>query len=171
MFPKHNLMYVVDKNTAERFEAEIARVEEKEFNMLKKNKNFDFDWSIYRGEEVYKLYIKNSTEILGLMRIIDHPGSGFDFLEIDVIEISKKNQGMDNGLGRIGGCLLGYAAMLSHHYGHDGVIFLVAKNKKAALFHEKFGFEYIGNIGVLGERMVSETRNSIELIREYLYKI
>jgi hypothetical protein len=163
-------MYVEDKQTGEKFEVEITKVELKEFSKLKKNRQFDFDWSKYKGEEVYKLYIPGSKDILGLMRVIDHPEQHFDYLEIDVIEISKSNQGKEKGLGRIGGCLLGYAALLSDKYGHDGFLGLVAKNKKASLFHNKFGFNYIGNVGVLGERMMSDTTNSIELIKEYINK-
>ena len=86
------------------------------------------------------------------------------------IEISKENQGKGKGLGRIGGCLLGYAALLSDEYGHEGFIGLIAKNKKAKLFHEKFGFQYIGSIAVLGERMASDTANSVKLIKEYINK-
>jgi L-amino acid N-acyltransferase YncA len=163
-------MFVEDKQTGEKFEAEIGKVEDKEFTSLKRNRRFDFDWSKYKGEEVYKLYIKDAKEILGLMRVIDHPEPGYDFLEIDPIEISKENQGKEKGLGRIGGCLLGFAAILSDEYRHDGFLVLVAKNKKASLFHDKYGFQYIGRMAVLGERMISTTGNSIELIKEFINK-
>lgn len=163
-------MYVEDLQTGEKFEVEIERVGLKEFAGLKKSKRFDFDWSQYKGEEVYKLYIKGFKEILGLMRVIDHPEPLMDYLEIDVLEISKENQGKEKGLGRIGGCLIGFAALLSDEYGHDGFLGLVAKNRKVSLFQNKYGFKCIGSIGVLGERMVSETRNSIELVKEYINK-
>lgn len=163
-------MYVEDKQTGEKFEVEIGRMELKEFSKLKKNRQFDFDWTKYKGEEVYKLYISGAKEILGLMRVIDHPEPLYDYLEIDAIEINKDNQGKEKGLGRIGGCLLGFAALLSDQYGHEGFLGLVAKNKKAPLFHNKYGFNYIGSVAVLGERMVSVTKNSIELVKEYIDK-
>ncbi|SEV99757.1 hypothetical protein SAMN05428988_1114 [Chitinophaga sp. YR573] len=163
-------MYVEDKQTGEKFDVEIGRVELKEFAGLKKSQRFYFDWSKYKGEEVYKLYINGAKEVLGLMRVIDRPEPGHDYLEIDVLEISKENQGKEKGLGRIGGCLLGFAALLSDEYGHEGFLALVAKNKKASLFHKKYGFQYIGSIAVLGERMMSDTRNSIELVKEYMDK-
>lgn len=98
------------------------------------------------------------------------PEPGFDYLEIDVIEIGKENRGAGNSLDRIAGCLLGYAALLSDEYGHDGYLGLVAKNHKASLFQNKYGFHCIGSIGVLGERMASETPNSIKLIKDYIDK-
>lgn len=163
-------MYVENKQTGEKFEVNIQKLKSREFTRLKKSTRFDFDWSLYKGKEVYKLCITGSKEILGLMRVIDHPEPGYDYLEVDAIEISKENQGKECGLGRIGGCLLGYAALLSDEYGHDAFIGLVAKNRKAELFHNKFGFQYIGSIAVLGERMVSDTVNSINLIKEYINK-
>jgi len=161
-------MYVQDKQTGEKFESEIRRVTDKELPGLNKSTRYVFDWSKYKGQEVYKLCLLGEKDSLGLMRVVDHPEQGFDFLEVDVIEVSNENKGKENGLGRIGGCLLAYAALLSDQYGHDGFVFLVAKNEKAPLFHDKFGFQYIGSIGVLGERMASETSNSIELIKTYL---
>ncbi|BAV07134.1 hypothetical protein FLA_3157 [Filimonas lacunae] len=45
------------------------------------------------------------------------------------------------------------------------------KSKRAALFHEKYGFQYIGSGGgVAGERMMSDTINSIKLAKEYTDK-
>jgi hypothetical protein len=163
-------MYVQDKQTGEKFEAEIRRVTDRELARLKKSTRYEFDWTIYKGQEVYKLCLMGEKNSLGLMRVIDRPEQGFDFLEVDVIEISNENKGKENGLGRIGGCLLAYAALLSDQYGHDGFVFLVAKNKKAPLFHFKFGFQNIGGIAVRGVRMSSNTANSIELIKTYLEK-
>ena len=163
-------MYAEDKQTGEKFEVNIKRVEAQDFKTLKKSARFDFDWSLYKKDEVYKLSITDAKEILGLMRVIDHPEPGYDYLEIDVIEISKENRGKETGLGRIGGCLLAYAAILSDEYGHDGFLGLVAKNQKAELFHSKYGFFYIGSIGVMGERMMSDTGNAIKLIKEYIDK-
>lgn len=163
-------MYVENKQTGEKFEVKIEKVADKDFSAIKKSRKFDFDWRKYKGEEVYKLCIDGFDEILGLMRVIDHPEPLYDYLEIDVIEISKDNQGKDSGLGRIGGCLLGYASLLSEQYGHEGFLGLIAKNKKASLFHKKYGFQYIGSMAVLGERMISDTANSIELVKEYIDK-
>lgn len=68
-----------------------------------------------------------------------------------------------------GGCLPGFATLLSEEYGHEGFLALVAKNKKALLFHKKYGFQYIGNIAVLGERMMSDTWNYM-MIRDFKNK-
>jgi hypothetical protein len=163
-------MYIEDKNSGEKFEAEVIRVGDKELGRIKRDARFDFDWSLYKGKEVYKLHIRGTEQVLGLMHVIDRPEEGFDFLEIDAIEVSKENRGAQEGLGRIGGCLLGFAAVLSGEYGHDGFLGLVAKNERAKVFHEKFGFEYIGRVGVLGERMCSATANSIWLVSEYVTK-
>lgn len=163
-------MFVEDKQTGEKYEATIRKVTIQEFAKIKKSNRFEFDWSRYRGQEVYKICIVGSDEILGLMRVIDHPDPGFDFLEIDVIETSKENRGKGNGLDRIAGCLLGYAVLLSDEYGHAGFIGLTAKTQKAKIFHRKYGFEHIGSIGVFGKRMASNTANSIRLVKEYVDK-
>lgn len=163
-------MYVENEQTNEKFGARVGKVDNKDFPAIKRSRKFDFEWSKYKGDEVYKLCLDGEDEILGLMHVIDHPEPLHDFLEISVIEISKDNRGRENGLGRIGGCLLAYAVLLSQEYNHDGFLALIAKNRKAQLFHRKYGFQYIGNMGVLGERMISDTANSIELVKEYIDK-
>lgn len=160
-------MYLTDQN-GNKVEAEIRCVESRDFTKLKKHPQFKFDWTQYKGMEVYKLCLKGNAEILGLMHVTDFPDPGFDFLMIEQVEIQKQHQGEKNGLNRIGGCLLAYAARLSVEYGHEGFLSLIAKNNKALLFHSKYGFDYLGQIAVMGERMCSPTSNSLKLILRYL---
>ncbi|WP_343744034.1 hypothetical protein [Chitinophaga sp.] len=163
-------MYVENKQTGKKCNVRVEKIGSKDFSIIRRSKKFDFDWNKYKGEDIYKLCLDETGEILGLMHVIDHPDPCYDVLEINVIEISKDNRG-ENGFGRIGGCLLAYAVLLSQEYHHDGYLVLTAKNKKASLFHSKYGFQYIGKIGgVMGERMVSDTANSIELVKEYADK-
>ena len=163
-------MIIKDLETENDIEAEIERITQADLRSIKKAKSFGFNWSEYAGaeQEVYKLIIKETGEILGLMCVIDRPEPGFNFLQIEAIEARLDQQGSGKRYGRIAGCLLAYAARLAIKKGHDGYILLVAKTEKAGLFHGKYGFDYIGDIGTLAPRMVSVRLNSLSLIRKYL---
>ncbi len=161
-------MFVTDTETGEKHRVEIGPVTLPDFSIIRKSKEYRFDWQIYMGKEVYKLSIKGDRDILGLIHIESHPEFGFDYLEIVAIEIGLEQQGKGKRYDRVAGCLIGFAARLSFKNGHEGMLFLIAKTEKARLFHSKYGFQYLGNIGVLGERMASMDKNSLRLIKDYL---
>ncbi len=61
-------MKVIKSTTGEHFQVNIDYVEDEDYKSLSKRRYF-FDWKEEKDHEVYKLIIKNSFDILGLISI------------------------------------------------------------------------------------------------------
>lgn len=162
-------MYVTDTKDDSFHEVEVLEVTTDDRKRIKAGRQFTFDWSKSKTKEgmVYKLCLKSDKTILGLLYLIPHPEEGHQYLEVMLIEAAKQNRGDDKRFDRVGGCLLAFACRQSYITGCTGYVMLIAKAEKARLFHQKFGFKYIGSVGVLGERMVSEPENTNAIINEF----
>jgi len=160
-------MFLINVKTGEKIEAFVERMTASDFKRIRRERNFQFKWHEYKSQDVYKLLI-NGNDILGMMCIIDRPEAGFDFLEIQAIEVRTDQRGSIKKFDRIAGCLLAFAAMKSFSYGRDGYIALTSKTATAKIYQDKYGFYFLGNVGTLGPRMGSDQRNSQILIDRYL---
>jgi ribosomal protein S6E (S10) len=61
-------MKIIAISTGEKYSVDILPVEIDEFKTLRKDRYF-FDWKIEKNQEVYKLQIKGSSDIIGLVSI------------------------------------------------------------------------------------------------------
>ncbi len=61
-------MKIIDTTTGENHSVDILPVEIDELKTLKKDRYF-FDWKTEKNQEVYKLQIRGSSDILGLVSI------------------------------------------------------------------------------------------------------
>jgi hypothetical protein len=161
-------MIIKDLTNGRDVDGEIERLTKADFKWIKKSRTFEFNWDEYSQQEVYKLVVRGTKEILGLMCIEDRSDPAFNCLEIVAIETRLDQRGKKKTYDRIAGCLFGFAARLAFKNGHEGMIFLIAKTKTAELFHKRYGFDYLGNINSVGTRMASEENNSQRLISNYL---
>ncbi len=161
-------MHIKDARTKENYEVIIKPVTTTEIKSLSGSNQFVFDWYSTIGCEVLKLTRVDSTEILGLMHIEDHPEPGHDYLEIKLLEVSSDNRENEKRYENIAGCLIAFACRISVVRGHGGFIMLISKTQTAAIYAEKYGFINIGSIGTIGQRMISDERNARILIKKYL---
>lgn len=129
---------------------------------------YKFNWHLYKGKAVYKLRLINETAILGLIHIIPYPQEGYQFLQIDLLEVGQSNRGKHKTYDKIAGCLIAFACKQSFVTGCTGVVMLIAKTQIANLYHAAYGFEYIGGKNAAGVKMVSDYENSNRLIKKYL---
>ncbi len=83
-------MKIIDTSTGEKHSVEILPVEIDEFKTLRKDSYF-FDWKIEKNQEVYKLQIKGSSDILGLVSI--ERISQEWRIHIRLLTVSKENKG------------------------------------------------------------------------------
>lgn len=160
-------MHVVEKSSGSKVDVEVLRVKNSELKAIKKSKQFVFDWEEPEEGEIYKLVLKGTTEIIGLMHIVVRSDSDFRCVEVISIEKRKEAVGIP-GYENVAGCLFAVAAREATKHGLRGFLFLIAKTKSAELFHGKYGFDYISGRYSQGVRMASETENSNELMRKYL---
>lgn len=74
---------------------------------------------MYKSQEVYKLRLKTSELILGLMCLIDHRDPETRAIEIELLEVSIENTRSTKKWDRIAGCLIAYACRESFKRGDD----------------------------------------------------
>ena len=137
-------MKVKDVQSGVEFDAEIEPVSKEDFSTIKKDigRFAKFDWSKYKGKEVYQLKLKNGKQILGLMCIIDHTDPYTNAIEIELLEVAAENVGVDKKIENIGGCLIAFACRESIKRGHDGYVFLIPKTELVKHYINHYGFEH-----------------------------
>jgi hypothetical protein len=166
-------MFIIDIATGKKLEAIIEPLAKEDFKTIQKSKDrFNkFDWSEYRGEEVYKLRLKNDDIILGLMCLTDHDDDATNAIEIELVEVSDENIGSNKKLDNIGGCLIAFACRESFKRGHDGVVFLTPKTQLLEHYTSKYGFYHmpLKTVNRPEGLMILYGENSRALIKKYLY--
>ena len=83
-------MKIVDTSTGKEYPVEILPVESEDFDSLGKVRYF-FDWRIERNQEVYKLQMTGSSDILGLVSMERIPNEWR--IHIRLLTVSKENKG------------------------------------------------------------------------------
>jgi len=138
----------------------IDIVSKEDFSIIKKSKQFEFDWNKEKKNLVFKIHKKNEEDILGLISLIDFPKELR--VEIHLLEISSNNIGKNKVIDRLAGCLIAYACTLAFEKDYDGFVSLVSKTEIVKLYKEKYGFQEMGN------HLCTLLHNSDSLINEYL---
>ncbi|MFK7798942.1 MAG: hypothetical protein AB8E82_15930 [Aureispira sp.] len=142
------------------FSAEILEIEERDFAIIKKSGQFQFDWSREQGCHVFKIVKQGDEEILGLLSVINYPQELR--IHINLIESADDNKGKGKKVDRIAGCLLAFAAKLAFENSYLGFVSLVPKTELIELYVKKYGFIAYGN------QLAIEKQASINLINKYL---
>jgi len=155
-------MKLLNIGTEEEFDAEIVEVESTEYQKIRKEKQFDFDWSKEKSNYVFKIVSKDEedAQILGLISLIDIPKELR--IHINLVEVSKENIGKSKKIARIAGCLIAFATQISFEKGYSGFTSLVPKTLLIKLYVEKYGFSQYGT------QLAIEGKASINLIQKYL---
>ncbi|MBK6901323.1 MAG: hypothetical protein IPH04_00530 [Saprospirales bacterium] len=146
----------------EAVDAEIEEAAGNDLRQILRSKNFLFDWQFEKkqGLELYKLYLAETGQIVGLMSLADIPE---EFrIHLNLIESSKENIGKDKQIDHIPGALIAFACELAFKRGYDGFVSLVPKTKLIDLYKNKYGFEQYGRM------LATEGTNSLSLIIKYL---
>jgi hypothetical protein len=135
---------LMDLAVGKLIEAVIEPSTAKDFTLIRKSKDrFDkFDWSKYKEKEVYKLRLKESDLIVGLVCLLEHQDPAIDAIEIELLEVSAENIGKGKLFDFIGGCLIAFACRESFKRGHEGCVFLVPKTSLIDHYVNKYGFKY-----------------------------
>jgi len=162
-------MYIQDTKTGKKFKIVIESVLLSDFEVIKKDSNFAFEWKKYKKKEVYKLRIVQEEKIQGLMCIVDHDDELTNAIEIELLEVADENVGKKRKLGRIAGVLIAFACRESIKRGHEGYIFLTPKTKLIEHYQSKYHLSFTGPLGnnPVGV-MVGEETIARKLIKQYL---
>lgn len=154
------IMHVIQVITHEKLEVSVEKIKPSEIKQILKSKRFNFDWNTESKYEVYKLYIIETGEILGLMSLADWPAELR--IEISLIESSKDNVGSNKKYERIAGNLIAFACGISFDRGYYGFISLIPKTALRSYYINEYGMTD-GGISVY-----SDIANSTKLLDKYI---
>ncbi len=152
-------MKIIDTSTGKKHSVEILPVEIDEFKILRKDRYF-FNWKIEKNQEVYKLQIKGSNDILGLVSI--ERISQEWRIHIRLLTVSKENKGNRKKYDKIAGNLIAYVAKIAiREYGELACVSLRPKSQIAQHYIDKY------NMNITGITLSIEVPEIINLIKLY----
>ncbi|WP_020534522.1 hypothetical protein [Lewinella cohaerens] len=153
-------MNLVNTKTGNKINGKIKRLSSAKVKKLKEGRKFDFDWSLEQANEVYAIVKSGSTELLGLISLIDV--SEELRIHINLIESAIPYRGKGKQIDGIPGCLIGFACEMSFKKGYDGFVSLTPKTRLVNYYQEKFGFL------MAGKSMVVFLDVAQSIIKKYL---
>ncbi len=150
-------MYVIN---TKRQRKELAIISEFTPETIAGNEDFEFDWNLERENLLYKLEIKKSNQILGLisLKINDEELR----VEISLLELAKSNVGKDKLYDNVACILIAYACRLAFKLNFFGFVSLIPKTKLIKHYKDKYGFEQFGR------HLAIDFERSELLIEKYL---
>lgn len=153
------MMYVFDTSSGKRFKVEILPLESVDFKSIKKKRYF-FDWKLELGYEIYKLKIKSSNDIIGLISIERIPEEWR--IHVRLLTVSIENKGVNKRFDKIVGNLLAFVAAIAvKEYGFLACVSLKPKTKIAMHYINKY------NMNITGMTLSLEVPEILNLVKDY----
>lgn len=153
-------MEVINTKDNNSYEVTIEPATIADIKNITKSKRFSFNWREPGGATTFKLAIKDTGEILGLMSITDRPED--KAIEINLLESSKENIGKGKEYANIAGCMIAYACREAFKKGYDGYVCLVPKTVLKRHYASIYGME------ATGRYMFIDGRESYNLIQKHI---
>lgn len=152
-------MYVIDAKSGRSQPINISTVTGSEYKSFSKERYW-FDWNKEKGYDVFKLCIKGSEDILGLISLETFEiESG---IEIRLIAVSKDNRGKNKEHERIVGNLIAFAGLRAIHlFAEWACISLVPKTQLINYYKSKYYMIQAGR------SLFLDGLELIQLIKEY----
>lgn len=130
--------------TGEAVEAEIASLEPSDYKRIKNSKRFEFDWKEESGKAAYKIFLRDTEEIMGVMALMDIPLELR--IHLDLIEVAKEQVGKNKQVDGIAGCLIAFACQQAFSRGYGGFVSLQPKTKLIKHYMQQYGFRQYGRL-------------------------
>ena len=152
-------MKILDMSTGKECPVEILPIESEDFKTLGKVRYF-FDWRIERNQEVYKLQMTGSSDILGLVSLERIPREWR--IHIRLLTVSKENKGYGKNYDKIAGNLITHVAKIALiEFGELACVSLKPKSQIAQHYIDKY------NMNVTGKTLSIEVPAILDLINLY----
>lgn len=152
-------MLIVDTKTGQSHKVVIEPVESSDFKGLTKKRYF-FDWKEERGQELYKLRIVDSNDILGLISCERIPEEWR--IHIRLLTVSKENKGVDKKYQNIAANLITFIAKIAvREYAEMACVSLKPKGAIAQYYIDKYG------MNITGATLSIEIQEILSLIKTY----
>ncbi|GAB4093553.1 hypothetical protein [Flaviaesturariibacter terrae] len=161
---------IKDLESGTTLDAMIEPASAGDFQQVRKNKaEFPhFKWSNYKSEEVYRVTLVNSKEVLAMMCNKDHAEEATNAIEIVLLEVANSHVGTKKRYGNIAGCLIAFACRESIKRGRGGLMFLIPKTDLVKHYQSIYGLQYERNARSYTGMMVAYLNDSRRLIQTYL---
>ncbi|MEM9340190.1 MAG: N-acetyltransferase [Bacteroidota bacterium] len=133
---------VIGSTDGKAYKVAIETVQTNDYKSITKSRYF-FDWKKERSQEVYKLTIVGSSDILGLVSVERIPEEWQ--IHIRLITVSKENKGSDKVYENITGNLITFISKIAvREYGELACVSLKPKDAIAQHYVDKFGMNITG---------------------------
>ena len=155
-------MTVTEVKSGKKHKTEIVPIVAEDYESITKYR-FWFNWKTERDYDVYKLRIRGTDDILGLVSLETlHEESR---IEIRLLAVSKENRGMHKKYEHIAGNLIAFACIISVKlFGEWACVSLVPKTKLIDHYMTKYSMLQSG------KSLFLDGRELIELIKRYDYE-
>lgn len=152
-------MHIVETSTGKKHIIDILPVVDIDYKSLSKNRYF-FDWKEEKKQEVYKLLICGSKEILGVVSLERIPTEWR--VHIRLLTVSKENKGNEKKYDKIAGNLIAFVSKLAvEEFGELTCVSLRPKTKIAQHYIKKY------KMNTTGTTLSLEVPEILNLINQY----
>lgn len=135
-------MIVIDTETGQNHQIEIEPVESGDYKIITKRRYF-FDWKEEKDQELYKLSIVGSSDILGLVSCERIPEEWR--IHIRLLSVSRENKGSRKKYERIAGNLITFISRIAvREYAEFACVSLKPKGVIAQHYIDKYGMNITG---------------------------
>lgn len=129
-------MRILHLQSGDSVQVEILRIEANDYQLISKSQ-FWFDWKIEKEYDVYKLCIKSTNNILGVISLETFPSESR--IEIRLLAVSKENRGNNKKYDHIAGNLIAFAGIQAVKlFGEMACISLVPKTELIEHYMKKY---------------------------------
>jgi hypothetical protein len=129
-------MVIVERANGKRHLIKIEPLTDQDNARLTKSRYF-FDWKTEKENETFKLLIRGSNEILGVMSLIEHEDRR---VQINLLAVSKENRGKGKVYEGISGNLIAWACREAvKRFGGDACVSLVPKTRLKNHYKKQYG--------------------------------
>lgn len=132
-------------------DAGIEEIKEEDLGWIESSSEFSFDWSTEQFYEIYKIFLlEDRRNVLGIMSLIDRPDEYR--IHLNLLEVSKSNQGRNKSIDNIAACLIAFAAENAFKRGYYGFVSLEPKTLLIEHYQKNYGFSQYGRyLGIEGK--------------------
>jgi len=152
-------MKVIQVRTGKKYKVEVLLVEKRDYKKITKARYF-FNWKEEQEQEVYKLQIVGTTDILGLVSIERIPHEWR--IHIRLLTVSIENKGGKKQFENVVGNLLTFISKIAiKEYAELACVSLRPKSKITQHYIDKYG------MNATGVTLSVELKEIIKLIESY----
>ena len=134
-------MVIFERTNGKEHKVKIEPFADKDYGKITKSRYY-FDWKTEKENQVFKITLDGSDEILGLVSLIEHNDKR---IQINLLAVSKENRGKKKIYYGIAGNLIAWACREAvKRFGEDACVSLIPKTKLIKHYIREYGMMEAG---------------------------